>query len=57
MAIRRLTASVASAGTSIASASAVRPGLHTSTAAAHASVATRCQIVSDDSTSVRDRPR
>ena len=57
VASRTLIASVAATGSSIAHASTVTSGHQAIAASAHTSVAERCHSVSDDSRSVRDRPR
>ena len=54
---RRLTPSVTTAGMSIATASVLTSVRHRSATIPHTSVAARCQIVSVDSTSLRDIPR
>jgi hypothetical protein len=56
-AIRRLPASVAAAGISIARASTLTLGRHRSAATPQTSVPARWTSVIDDSTSLRDRPR
>ena len=56
-AMRSVTTAVASGGTTIAAASAAGSGQRHNTRHAAASVPSRCQSVSVDSRSVRDRPR